>query len=182
MGLRMKITPPFRAREIYDIAIKKNWFEFQLGIFEIGKLAHSYMQNFINTNRKRQGGTGNLSKDITFEPKTGAGTVFVGVGNTDILNSRAPYWYVTNYGKKITGEPFVPGGGKVRPIDFGGSPPEASLRGRGTEKVTGVKRITGQEPVPSIVRPMHYIQATQHRVNADLRNLLRRIKGLSTSK
>lgn len=176
MGLSMTITPPFRAREIYDSTIKKSWFEFQLGVFEIGKMAHSYMQSFINSNRKREGGTGNLANSITFEPKTGAGTVFVGIGNIDILQARAPYWYVTNYGQKITGEPFVPGGGKVRPVDFGGNPPEASLRGRGTEKVTGLKRIIGQEPVPSIVRPMHYIQATEHRINANLRNLLNRLR------
>ena len=177
MGFRISVSPPFRAREIHDEVIKRNWFGFQLGVFEIGKKAHSYMQNFITKSRKRKGGTGNLSDSITFEPTTGAGFVFVGIGNINLLQSKAPYWYVVNYGKKLSGEAFIPGGGKYRPYDFEGNPPDASLRGRGSEKVTGVKRITGDESVPSIIRPMHYIQATEHRININLKNLLNRLKG-----
>ena len=175
MALKMTVTPRFNAKEIYDTTIGKFWFEFQARAFELGQLAHAYMINYIKTHKHRAGSSGLLERSINFYPITGAGMVGWGVG---LISQLPPYWYVINYGKKVTGEDFIPGMGKVRPVVFSDGNADPSKRGAGTGQMWTLKRITGDEPLPSKIRPINYIQATRARINANIRNLLIRLKGI----
>lgn len=172
--MRLHITPKFNVREIISNTIEKDWINFQAGAFDMGKRLHSYMQSYINSHRKRRGGTGKLAKSINFEVQAGAGlgTIFWGIGKIDLL---APYYYVINYGKMITGGEFIPFKGKKVPGSFEGRRPMSGLKG-GTEKFN-IADGSGFAMTPkSAVRPMHYIEATKARLNANLKALLLRLK------
>ena len=172
--MQLRITPKFNVREIISTTIEKDWINFQAGAFNIGKKLHSYMQTYINSHRRRRGGSGKLSKSINFEVKAGAGlgSIFWGIGNVNLLLA---HYYVINYGKMITGGEFIPNRGNFVPGSFEGSRPNSALRG-------GVERFNykdgsgfGMKPGKAI-RPMHYIEATKARLNANLRALLLKLK------
>jgi len=168
----LKITPRFSAKEIYDETIGKDWFIFQNSAYILGQRMSIYMQNYINHNRHRRGGTGKLAKAMKFSGFTGAGLVSWGIG---FIPSLPAHWYVTNYGKRITGEPFVPFRGKFVPGSFEGSKPDSALKG-GVERFNiGDGSGMGMSP-KSAVRPINYIQSTQAHLNANLRTLLARIR------
>ena len=137
--MRMTISPRFSAQKIVDQNINKFWFSFQNEAFKLGTKMLVYMQSYINSHRHRKGGTGNLARSIQLYPQTGAGMVSWGIGRITDLMSTAPYYYVVNYGKKISGERFIPGGGLV-PGYFGdGNAPDPSMKGGGTERFTYAK-------------------------------------------
>jgi hypothetical protein len=174
----MKIMPRFKAEEIYHKAFGIDWPEFQLHALNTGKTLHKYIQGFINASRKRSGGTGNLAKAVNFDVLSTTGMVHWGIGHIPTLNQRAKYWYVTNYGKKVGGQPFIPGGGKYRPTMFQDGPADSSKRGIGTTRATKFRRIRGDEPRPSVVRPMHYIEFGMKMLQAHVSALLVRYKKL----
>lgn len=168
----LRITPRFNAKEIYDEVITGNWFEFQNEAYLLGnKMAH-YMQNYINRNRHRRGGTGRLAKSMKFQGFTAPGIVSWGIGH---IPSLPKYWYVINYGKMVTGEPFIPFRGGFVPGSFEGNRPDSALKGgverfnRGDGSGFGMK-------AKSAIRPINYIQATQARLNSNLTALLARIR------
>ena len=169
---KITVTPKFSVRQIINETIRKDWFIFQAEAFALGQRTQSYMQNYIRNNAKRRGVTGKLAKSIDLVAQTGAGFVSWGVGT---IANLPPYWYVINYGKMITGADFIPGGGKFIPGSFEGSRPEAGLAG-GAQKFnyndgTGFGMIAKRP-----VRPMNYIQMTHARLNANLRNLINRLR------
>jgi len=173
---RVRVTPVFRTTEIMKDTLQTDWFQFQLHAHETGKALLHYIQAFINSNRKRSGGKGTLAKAMTLDILSTTGQIHWGLGNINTLNQRAKYWYVVNYGKKATGEAFIPGGGRYRPIRFTDGPADPSKRGRGTARVTQMKRITGDEPRPSAIRPMNYIEATYQQLIIHTKHLLARFK------
>ena len=180
---RVKLTPIFDTKEIMNTTLQKDWFEFQNHALQTGKALLHYMQSFINANRKRSGGKGTLARAMDFYIIDTKAKVHWGIGHIPSLNQRAkgfggrPYWYVVNYGKKATGEAFIPGGGRYRPYMFTDGPADPSKRGAGTSKATGFKRITGSnEPKPSVIRPMNYIEATYHQLLSHINALLARFK------
>ena len=168
----LKITPRFSARQIIDETITKSWFEFQNEAYLLGNRMATYMQNYINSNRHRRGGTGNLAKAMQFQGFSGAGIVSWGIG---FIPSLPKYWYVINYGKMVSGEPFVPGRGRFMPGSFEGNKPDSALK-------DGVERFNYGDgsgfgmKAKSVVRPMNYIQSTQARLDANLTALLARIR------
>ena len=96
----------------------------------------------------------------------------IGIGNINLLPA---YYYVINYGKMITGQEFIPFRGKRIPGSFEGGRPMAGLRG-GVEHFN-IGDGSGFSMKPGrAVRPMHYIEATLARLNANLRALLLRLK------
>jgi len=176
MGMRIKITPKFNVKRIISKTIERDWFEFQAQAFELGNKLLKYIRNYITTGLHRQGSTGNLAMAITLDRIHGAGKIEWGIGNREVLNRQAPYWYVINYGKKITGEPFIPGGGKYRPVKFTDGNADPSLRGTGRARVTKVRRITKGTNTPSSIRPTNYIEATRLKLNIDIKNIIRKLK------
>jgi len=178
--MQMKITPRFSVREIIDSTIGKDWFRFQAEAMALGQSLHAYMQSFINSNRKRQGGSGNLAKSINFDKKAGAGLgrIWWGIGHIPTLQSRAPYWYVVNYGKTVSGRPYIPNYGNFVPGRFSGGDgrPQASMRGKGVESFRYAPDSgMGMNP-RSPIRPMNFIQSTRHKLNIDLRAILDRLR------
>jgi len=172
--MRLVVTPKFSAMRIVDEVIRKQWFTFQAEAYELGLRAHAFIQNYINANHKRRGATGKLAKSITFDVSAGAGTgqIFWGIG---LISELEPYWYVINYGKMITGEPFVPAKGAFIPGSFEGRRAHTALAG-GVEKFNyrdgSNFGMTAKRPV----RPMHYIEATRATINAELRLLIANLK------
>ncbi len=176
---QLKITPKFNVKEIINDTIKKDWFIFQAEAYEMGNTLLLYMQSYINSNRKRSGNTGNLAKSMTFEGTTGAGFISWGIGNISLLQTRAPYWYVINYGKKITGEDFIPpanvgyfGQGEKPDSKFAGSKQKGLPRWhRGGGKGTGFF----MKPT-HVVRAMNYISATRLQLDINFKMLLNKLK------
>lgn len=177
--LSIKVTPKFNVREIVDSTIRKDWIRFQLEAFNFGFKLKRFMKNYINVNRKRSGGTGNLSRAITLKKISQPGTIGWGIGFIPSLNRKAPYWYVLNFGAKITGEKFIP---PVSLGHFDGSRPDSVLRGKGTDRWRGGVEATlgeslGYKMTPKTpIRPINYIEATDFRLKLKLNNLLNSIK------
>lgn len=171
--MRMVVKPKFDVKRIINKTIEKDWINFQSRALNMGKALHKYMQSYINRNRKRQGGTGRLSKAIDFAIlATAPARIHWGIGSISKLNTIAKYWYVINYGKKVTGGQFIPGGGKFVPGYFGtGNRPDSSLKGRGKESFTHSPR-SSMGMYPGIIRPMHYIEATRYRLSRRLKRLI----------
>lgn len=171
-----KVTPNFNTKEIMLNSIEKDWFIFQANALDLGKNIQQYIQNYINSHRRRRGGTGNLAKAINFKLiSTFPARIEWGIGDISVLNQRAKYWFVTNYGKMISGQPFIPNKGNFVPGSFEGNAPNSALRG-------GVQHFNykdgskmGMYP-KSPVHPMGYIQVAQHQLNIGILNLITRIK------
>ena len=180
MALNVRMTPRFNVTEIMNTTLKQDWFEFQEHAHSTGKALLSYMQSYIASNHKRKGGTGKLAGAMEMHTFSTTAKIHWGIGHIPTLNRRVkgwgnhPYWYVVNYGKKTNGQDFIPGGGQYRPVMFEDGPADPSKRGRGTFRVTKVKKIVGDEPVPSVIRPMNYIEATQKMLETHVKNLLAR--------
>lgn len=95
---------------------------------KIGVIALAYARTYIGLHKKRAGSKNNLEKALTFEATETSDGVTVGVGDTDLLQIKAPYWYVFNYGATVTGERYIP------PSSFGyftGSPSKPTSGGKG---------------------------------------------------
>lgn len=168
--MRVKITPIFSTKEIVSSTIRKSWFEYQYRAFLLGDQIHKYMQSFINSHRRRAGGSGNLARSINLRKSTGVGYIFWGIGDIGLLMAKAPYWYVTNFGKKITGELFVP---PASTGSFGGNPPISTMRGKGTEKWTHPGKYFMRPK--TAVRPINYIQASRHKLDIAFNKLLSKL-------
>ena len=170
--MRMIITPKFNAKEIYDSTISKDWFIFQNSAYLLGQRTALYMQNYINRNRHRRGGTGKLAKAMQFKGFTAPGIVSWGIG---FMPSLPKYWYVINYGKMVTGEAFIPFRGRFVPGSFEGNRPSSALKGGVEHFNIGDGSGFGMK-AKSVIRPINYIQATYIKLNANLTALLARIR------
>ena len=176
----MQVKHNFSARKLHDETLGKFWIEFQKSAtLALPRLILSYMQNTINSGRKREGGTGKLAKsmDIWRDPNT-VGQIHWGIGSINKLNNEVPYWYVINYGKTIGGQAYIPNYGNFVPGSFRGGDghPRADLIGKGTEHFdygTGSK--TGMFPKSSI-RPINYIEKTRFKLNQEIKKLLNKLK------
>jgi len=180
---KMKVTPKFRAEDIYHKAFGIDWPEFQLHALNTGKNLQRYIQSFINAHHKRSGGKGKLAKAINFTILSTKGMVQWGVGHIPTLQQKVKSWYVVNYGKKVGGQSFIPGGGKYRPVEFAdGSKPDSSKRGNasiGSPRVTKWARISKVGgKTPSVIRPMHYVEAGWKMLRTHINVLLVRYKKL----
>jgi hypothetical protein len=183
-GWKITITPKFNSKKLYHETLGTDWAEFQLEANIAGLSTANYMINYINNNCKRAGSTKKLEGAIRWEQISTTAGISWGVGNLATLNAIAKYWYVVNYGKKITGEDFVPGGSQYRPVEFVDGKANPTKAGQGHSQVTKWKRIENPstEPRPNIMRPMGYIEATQRELVKYLRGLLKKFgkyKGMS---
>lgn len=176
--MKIKVEPKFRMQTVTNRLIQKFWHLLPAELSVIGDSAHSHMREHIDAHITRPGSTGNLSSSITKDFTAGGGRLFVGIGNIDILNAQAPYWYVLNYGKMITGEPFIPGGGKWVPRgEFQPGTPEPNPSDfRGGRWVPGAGGHTFQAKRP--IEPINYIEATKMMVDAQLSNLIQKLRTL----
>ena len=169
----IKVIPRFSAHQIYEETLAKDWAQIEVHFFQAGHSLLKYMRSYINKNRKRSGGTGNLARSIDIKVFSTTGQISWGIGHIPTLQSRAPYWYVLNYGKTISGKTFVPGMGKGVPGYFGGgNRPDSAKRGAGTEHFT-YKRNTYLIH-PSAIRPINYIQASEHMLKTHINIILAR--------
>jgi len=183
MAFTVKFSPRFNAKAFYHKTFGREWAEFQLHAYDTGKTLTKYMQHFISSNHKRSGGKGKLAKAIKFYPLSTTGMISWGIGHIPTLNQTVkgwggqPYWYTVNYGKMTNGKPFIPGGGKYRPVEFAdGSKADSSQRGRGTSRATKWVKIKGGGQKPSVIRPMNFISAGYKMLQTHVTHLLARFK------
>ena len=177
----VRITPRFSTREIIDTTIRKDWFIFQDALVDTGEKLHQYMRDYINKNRKRAGGTGNLANSVNFYKEAGAGLgrVFWGIGDISLLNAKAPEWYVINYGKTTSGQSYIPNYGNFVPgFFFGGDGrPKAEYAGKGKESFIHAPGFADKGMYPKHpIRPMHYIETTKIKLNRSINAILNKLR------
>lgn len=167
--LRVKLNSHTWVRK----KINQDWFGFQEKSYELFRNTKHYMIHYISSHKKRRPSSGKLEKVIQRSSyfKQGQAECSFGIGDIAELNSKFPGWYVLNYGKKITGERFIPGGGQYRPVKFGSSNPDSKLggTGKGTQKATGFMR--SDKPV-SFINPINYIDSSIHQFRSWLKNII----------
>lgn len=131
---------------------------------ETVKQGTKYMRSVIRTQKHRAGSSGNLEKSIKSHATIGSESVAIGIGLISLLDSKAPYWYLINYGGMVSPEARrVPG------VFNNADPPSAGLGGTGvgTEEFTYKPQSerSGSDTfflmnVGSPIAPMNYIQKT----------------------
>jgi hypothetical protein len=177
---KVEIIPKFDADKIVDETLKAYWEEIQLEFFELAEQTLDYMQNYISSNTHR-GSTGNLAKSITLykDPNT-VGQIHWGIGDLEVLQTKAPYWYVVNFGKYVnSAEDFIPGKSKGAtgtfvPGFFGeGNGADSSQKGSGSEYFTKARGV-GMGMYPGPIRPINYIEATVATLEKEVDNLLKK--------
>ena len=171
MITKVVITPKFNVTNWVRKNLERDWFEIQEKVYNLGNQLHAYMITYIKTHKKRTPSTGNLERAIDLKIFSLPAQVGFGIGNLQRLQALAPYWYVLNYGKKVTGERFIPGGRQWRPVRFGNNSADSNLRGHGTQKATIFAPIGGGK-IPNYIRPINYIQATQLQMGRALRTII----------
>ena len=180
MGLKVRMSPMYNSKDYFHKTFGKDWFEFQLHAEQTGMTLQKYVKGYITSNHKRSGAKGKLAKAINFDILSTTGKIHWGIGHIPTLNQRVkgwggqPYWYTVNYGKMTNGKPFIPGGGKYRPVEFAdGSRPNPGLRGKGTSRVTKWAKIKGGQK-PTVIRPMNFIEAGYKMLHIHVIKLLAR--------
>jgi len=134
----------------------------------IAEETKSYMQQYIISNTHRQPATGNLANSIVNQstvPNTSLYVIYIG-----LISELPVYWYVINYGKKFTGEDFVPGGGKPVRGDFNGEPPRPGTTENVRMTYPGKHLVQAEKAVTG----MRYIQETYAWLQLNLATLLGR--------
>ncbi len=170
MITQVKITPVFDVQQVWNEGFGFAWFIFQNEAFELGKRMHTYMINYLSANKKRASKVGSsLANNIKFHTiSKSPGQIAWGIGDISQLQRTNPYWYVLNYGKKVSGERFIPGGGQFRPVMYSDGRPQSSLAGHGTGTATAIGRGNPVSPI----RPIPYIDKTQWKLGREVARIL----------
>lgn len=105
---------------------KSKLFDLQNRVLFAGEMSANYMRDCIVQNTKRRPSTGELANSIRVSVEDSQTMYKVSVGKLEELPI---YWYVINYGKKLDGTMFIPGGGKRVRGDFGGEKPDSAYQG-----------------------------------------------------
>ncbi len=130
-----------------------------------------FMQNYIMGKAKHP--SGNLIQQLDITVKDTAKGITIGIGNVQKLNEKAPYWYVLNYGKTITGATFIP---PAFVGSFEGDRP--SVDQAGTQRVTSGKFFIS----PQSFTPINYIEATISYMKTRFRATLKTSRGFTRNK
>lgn len=134
--------------------IEKKARQLNNAVIRLGKLTRDRFHNEIKSRTKRKGATGRLISSIRIEViRPSKEKTEVGIGNKDTMTKEAKYWYVVNYGAKVSGEKFIPPANKG---SFNGGPPR-----QGTDMTQRWgHHDAGWWMKPRRFRPMNYIGRT----------------------
>jgi hypothetical protein len=168
--LRISIKTYGKSPKTLKADLEKFRSKLEAEIPALGKEVHTFMTSFINANRKRPGGTGNLANSITFEAdKTG-----FAIGDINVLNEKAPYWEVINYGGVIPPKTFgyfFPGEPRPHPSYFRQGRWHEAGRDYGMEENYGFPMTPKKA-----IKTMDYIERTNHFLRLSLAQLLRKVR------
>ena len=167
-------SPKKRLETVYEVAISKITDKTVENITNLAAKAVDAVRHYIETSKKREGGTGKLERAIDYEVEKTSNGVVVGIGNIDKLNQEAPYWFVVNYGRRFdTGEEFIPhpnlGFFEKEPYKPTAGTDETSMwihTGRSKDFLLTPKKFT----------PLHYIEYLQNFSIRGINEILTRIK------
>jgi len=177
MITKVTITPKFNVHQWARIKIQRDWAGFQNRAFQLGLKMQSYMIGYIASHKKRAksphlDGTLPLEKSIKFYSlSTGSARVEWGIGHIATIQTQSPHWYVINYGKTVSGNRFIPGGGKGVPGYFRPSGRPDATKRNGREPFIYSRNTFLMFP-KNPIRPINYIQATQFKLGNEFRKLL----------
>jgi len=155
----------------FSTALEKNLIaKLEDKLHTLALLTKNVMYTAISSKAKRKF-SGNLGRWIEVEEFRTPDGYWVGIGNIATLNAKAKYWYVLNYGKKLSGQTFYPGGsslmygGQTRPVHIPGGgviyrtiPTLMSTTGKISRNRMGFKPI----------QPFNYIQTAVNWLSANL--------------
>lgn len=170
-GISVNITPHFNANQIMFNFNKFYWAQLQLRMVQMSQAVASKMQQKVAIETKR-GGTGKLASHLTAEILNTTAGIDWGIGHIATLNSEVKYWYVLNYGKKVSGEPFRPGGGKWKPYQFEDGKANPNLKGTGVGGSKAVGFTNRSNTKTSIINSFNYIEAGQKELNKQIKLLM----------
>lgn len=152
------VTIKFSGIEKTTKRINQSRSRIRAGLIELGNRTQEYFRRTIKQNTKRRGSTGTLSNSIQSKVYVdSADMVLVGIGNKADIQEVAKYWYVVNYGVKISGQPFLPPGNIG---NFEGKAPQSRYAGGSVSGRAMWSHGTPYYMQPKTFRPMHYIEKT----------------------
>ena len=161
MSYRINIEVKGKKPNEFMKDVMKNIDGINQGMNELGDMAVTMMASFIMTSTKRQPATGRLANSITKQVKFGTDISAVGIAE----KAKLPlYWFVINYGAKLDGSLFIPGGGAIVPGSFDGERPDstyAGIPGGAGERFRKDARRNMAIKATIPVEPMNYIEKTQ---------------------
>ena len=126
-------------------------------LIKIGSQTTNRMKAVIKQSIKRAGSTGTLANSIDYKIiRMGKGYTKVGIGNTEVMSSVAPYWKIINYGGF--------GSRRVGGYFDEGQPPSSSSTGTGNWHHNVGGNMVGANNfwmnVQNPIKPMRYIERT----------------------
>ena len=157
MGVRLikgkkGLTPTDLNKEL-DKFIKQNAIDNE----RLAISTQNHMRNYIASRVRRDGSDGNLEKNITVVKPTDKSSANYYVGDKDLLNRNAKYWYVLNYGVTITGKEFIP------PANWGffgaGDFPQTGINNQKWTHLGRTNKKFGYYLTPMNFSPINYIEA-----------------------
>jgi len=139
--------------------LKKREVELKSDLSILGAQATVFAKLFIEQHKRHKPGTGNLANAIDFEVDRADKENFnVYIGNISKLDRMAPYWYIVNYGGKVTrysgNTHFTPG------RYFGNTFKYGRGKSGGYIMPSGLKQTVR-------IRPMNYIEATDRYITKE---------------
>lgn len=151
--------------------VKSDIQTIQNRMVRLGYKTVEMMKNNIQAGVKRKA-SGNLAYNMGMTLIPGLDSIFIGIGNISELNSKAPYWYVVNYGARYPGSLDVaPGAPYIPPVTrgyFEGSPrnPDGSLSDTQRNQDWVTRKNGKYYMVPKkAIRPSNYIEKTKSWLN-----------------
>ena len=116
MVVKVKVEVSKQAEKLFNEGLKsystkllkRTVEDLKIELQRIADGALLAMRNFITTQAKNP--EGRLERALTVEFRQTKNEVSFGIGNTNKLTREAPYWYVLNYGRTISGGKFIPQG------------------------------------------------------------------------
>ena len=131
----------------------------------IARKTELVIKDKINESVERDGSTGNLANSFTTVKISGG----YGVGDIDLLNKQAPYWFWQNFGVAQSGRRIPPGS---KGAFQSGNPRPTSGAGGSRWGSNGQFFIKPKKPIQA----KNYISATLNEVNQIVSSVVRTIK------
>ena len=148
---------------------RHQWFDLQLGIYNIAHKACDFMVQYIIRHKVRpQIGETKLENNITADTIDDVNKIIMGIGNIDRLEKNAPYWRILDQGGIANTGHWVPRGAF---INGGAKPPiKDAFHGRWVTK-TGKWSFIARRPIVGI----KYIENTVEFIRTELDKLIRSV-------
>ena len=170
MKMRLRF-PKAKLESIYHEFFNFEWPRIQDEVADLGPAVLDYMRRTIADRTRRTPASGNLARAMDYKLIDTEGKIHWGVGNIANLMSKAPYFYVVDTGKMITGQEYIPFHGNDVGGSFNGGRPSAG-HGKARFEFDGKYQMTPQKAI----RPMGYIDASRRYLKRELMRVMKKYR------